>query len=255
MSHSDHQQHDKDKRKRKKRREHEHRRSDKAHDVDRLSSASHAPSAPPLETGTFGAKQFSQHDEHLDSKPTGLTMQQHRIRVRPSATNDNPSLAPTRPSVITARASALDASTISKMFDRRDQLPLGPHANRVLVHRLVDDRERHKGGQSKTLQTDADLGGTLSDEADVHCGGDDFLDAARTLYGVVLKRQTGDRRKCVSLKLESARPSQKQDQRAQVSHKEERELRQLAQLGRQPFELVFPDLEHTLEVRSMIHSI
>ena len=71
-------QHDKDKRKRKKRREHERRRSDKAHDVDRLSSASHVPSAPPLETGTFGAKQFSQHDEHLDSKPTGLTMQQHR---------------------------------------------------------------------------------------------------------------------------------------------------------------------------------
>jgi hypothetical protein len=76
MSHSHH-QHDKDKRKRKKRREHERRRRDKAQDFDQLSS-SHAPSAPPLETGTYGAKQFSQHDEHLDSKPTGLTMQQHQ---------------------------------------------------------------------------------------------------------------------------------------------------------------------------------
>jgi hypothetical protein len=28
------------------------------------------------------------------------------------------------------------------------------------------------------------------------------------------------------------------------------ELRQLAQLGRQPFELIVADLEHTLEVRS-----
>jgi hypothetical protein len=30
-----------------------------------------------------------------------------------------------------------------------------------------------------------------------------------------------------------------------VSHKEELELQQLAQLGRQPFELVLADLEHT----------
>jgi hypothetical protein len=31
---------------------------------------------------------------------------------------------------------------------------------------------------------------------------------------------------------------------------EERELRQLAQLGRQPFELIVADLEHSREVRS-----
>jgi hypothetical protein len=37
------------------------------------------------------------------------------------------------------------------MFDGSDQLPLGPHANRVLVHRLVDDRERHKRGQFEIL--------------------------------------------------------------------------------------------------------
>jgi hypothetical protein len=35
-----------------------------------------------------------------------------------------------------------------------------------------------------------------------------------------------------------------------VSHIEELELRQLAQLGRQPFELVVADLKHGLEVRS-----
>lgn len=87
-------------------------------------------------------------------------------------------------------------STISEVLGRRDQLPLGPHANRVLVHRLVDDRERHKRGQFEILQTDADLGGTLSDEVDVRRGGDDFVDAARALFGTVvgeLKRQSGDR--------------------------------------------------------------
>ena len=89
------------------------------------------------------------------------------------------------------------------MFDCSDQLPLGPHANRVLVHRLVDDLECHKRGKFETLQADADLGGTLSNEADVRRGGDDFVDTARTLAGV-LKRQPGDRRQWVSLELESA---------------------------------------------------
>jgi hypothetical protein len=36
-----------------------------------------------------------------------------------------------------------------------------------------------------------------------------------------------------------------------VSHIEVREVRQLAQLGRQPFELIVADLEHRLEVRSL----
>jgi hypothetical protein len=53
------------------------------------------------------------------------------------------------------------------------------------VHRFVDDRERHKRGQFETLQADADLGGTLSDHADVRRGGDDFVDTARALYGTV----------------------------------------------------------------------
>jgi hypothetical protein len=35
-----------------------------------------------------------------------------------------------------------------------------------------------------------------------------------------------------------------------VSHPKLRELRQLAQLAWEPFELIFDDLEHTLEVRS-----
>ena len=71
------------------------------------------------------------------------------------------------------------------MFDRRDQLPLGPHANRILVHRLVDDRERHKRRQSKTLQAEADLGGTLSDKANVRRSGEDFVDTARALCGTL----------------------------------------------------------------------
>jgi len=90
------------------------------------------------------------------------------------------------------------------VLGRRDQLPLGPHANRVLVHRLVDDRERHKSGQSETLQADADLGGALSDEVDVRRGGDDFVDSPRALFGTddgELKRQTGDRRQLVSVNL------------------------------------------------------
>ena len=86
------------------------------------------------------------------------------------------------------------------MFDRRDQLPLGPHANRVLVHRLVDDRERHKRGQFEILEADADFGGTLADEGDVRRGGEDFVDTERALCGTV-KRQPGDRWKWVSVKL------------------------------------------------------
>jgi hypothetical protein len=90
------------------------------------------------------------------------------------------------------------------MFRGSDQLPLGPHANRVLVHRLVDDLKRHKRGQFEILQTDADLGGTLSNEADVRHGGEDFVDPARALCGTVvgvLERQPGDRWKWVSEKL------------------------------------------------------
>jgi len=94
-------------------------------------------------------------------------------------------------------SSTLDSSTISEMFDRRDQLPLGPHANRVLVHRLVENLKRHKRRKSKTLQTDADLGGALSDEANVRRGGEDFVDTARALFGTVvgeLQRQSSNRR-------------------------------------------------------------
>jgi hypothetical protein len=75
----------------------------------------------------------------------------------------------------------LDASSLAEVFDGSDQLPLGPHANRVLVHRLVDDLKSHKRGQFETVQADADLGGTLSDHADVRRGGVDFFDTARAL--------------------------------------------------------------------------
>ena len=101
-----------------------------------------------------------------------------------------------------------------KMFDGRNQLPLGPHANRVLVHRFVDDRERHKRRQFEILQANADLGGALSDEADVRRGGDDFVDTARALCGTVdgvVKRQPCNRWKWVSVKLER-RTSQERDQ-------------------------------------------
>jgi hypothetical protein len=90
------------------------------------------------------------------------------------------------------------------MFDSRDQLPLGPHANRILVHRLVDDRESQKRGQFKALQADADFGGKVSDEADVRRGVEDFVDTERALLGTlvgVLKRQPSNRWKWVSVKL------------------------------------------------------
>jgi hypothetical protein len=103
-----------------------------------------------------------------------------------------------------ARSSALDCSTISKMFHGRDQLPFGPHANRVLVHCLVDDCERHKRGQFEILEADADLDGALSDEADVCRGGENLVDVARALFGTVdgvLKRQPADRWEWISVKL------------------------------------------------------
>jgi hypothetical protein len=90
-----------------------------------------------------------------------------------------------------------DASSLAEVLHGRDQLPLGPHANRVLVHRLVDDLERHKRGQFEILEGDADLGGALADHADVRRGGEDFVDSARALFGTVvgeLIRQPGDRR-------------------------------------------------------------
>ena len=102
------------------------------------------------------------------------------------------------------------------MLHGSDQLPLGPHANRVLVHRFVDNLECHKRGQSKTLQADADLGGTLSDHADVRRGGDDFVDTACTTFNTVVgvvKRQPGDRRKWVSVKLKEGGQSQNEIKR------------------------------------------
>jgi hypothetical protein len=65
------------------------------------------------------------------------------------------------------------------------------------------------------LEADADLGGTLSDHADVRHGGDDFVDMARALCGTgvsVLERQPGDRWKWVSVKLQERRTSQERDQ-------------------------------------------
>ncbi len=147
----------------------------------------------------------------------------------------------------------LDAYSLAEVLHGSDQLPLGPHANRVLVHRLVDDRERHKRRQFETLQAEADLGGTLSDKADVRRSGEDFVDTERALFGTFvgeLKRQPGDRWKWVSVKLKEEGRVRNEIKSTQVSHVEVRELRQLAQLGRQPFELVVVDLEHRLEVRS-----
>jgi hypothetical protein len=83
----------------------------------------------------------------------------------------------------------------------------------------------------------------------VRHGGDDLVDTARTMLGTLdgaIQRQPGDRRKWVSVKL-GRRTSQERDQRDQESHIEVRELWQLAQLARQPFELVVADLEHRLE--------
>jgi hypothetical protein len=93
------------------------------------------------------------------------------------------------------------------MFDRRDQLPLGPHANRVLVHRLVHNQQCHKRRQFEILQADADLGGTLSDHANVRRGGENLGKTARALVGTVgyeLKRQPSDRRQWVSGELQRA---------------------------------------------------
>jgi hypothetical protein len=72
------------------------------------------------------------------------------------------------------------------MFDGSDQLPLGPHANRFLVHRCVDDLEGHKRRKFEILQADADLGRALSDHADVRRSGDDFVDTASALFGILV---------------------------------------------------------------------
>jgi hypothetical protein len=145
----------------------------------------------------------------------------------------------------------LDASSLAEVLDGSDQLPLGPHANRVLVHRFVDDLECHERWQSEILQADANLGGTLTDHADVRRGGDDFVDTARALSATVvgvLKRQPCNRWKWVSLELKEEGRVRNEIKRPQASHKEVRELRQLAQLARQPFELVVVDLEYTVHL-------
>ncbi len=90
------------------------------------------------------------------------------------------------------------------VFHGSDQLPLGPHANLVLVHRLVDDRESDERGQLETLQADADLGSTLSNHANVRRGGDDFFDAECTLSDTLEgsgKLQTSDCWKRISVEL------------------------------------------------------
>jgi hypothetical protein len=120
------------------------------------------------------------------------------------------------------------------------------------MHRLVDDLKRHKRRQFEILQGDADLGGTLSDKADVRRGGDDFVDSARALFGTAdgeRKRQPGDRLKLVSVKLKERGQDRNEIKHPQVAHSEAREIRQLAQLGRQPFELIVVELKKTL-VRS-----
>jgi hypothetical protein len=144
-------------------------------------------------------------------------------------------------------SSILDCSTISEVLDRCDQLPLGPHANRVLVHRLVENRERYKRRQFEILQADADLGGALSYEADVRRGGENLVDAARALFDIVdgvLKRQPSNRRQLVSRELKREGQVSLEMKRMQtMSHPELIELRQLAQLDRQPLELVVEDLK------------
>ena len=117
------------------------------------------------------------------------------------------------------------------------------------MHRLVEDLERQKRGQFETLQADADLGGTLSDHADVRRGGDDFVDTARGLFGTgggELNWQPCNRWKWVSVKLKRGGQFRNEIERTQASHKEAHEIRQLAQLGRQPFELIVADLKHRL---------
>jgi hypothetical protein len=157
------------------------------------------------------------------------------------ATNNTPPIAHCCQNVSTL-SSALDSSPISEMFDRRDQLPLGPHANRVLVNRSVDNLQSDKRRQFETLQTNADLGGALADRADVRRGGEDFVETARALFdtleGVVVNRE----RKWVSVKLKRRRKVRNEIKWIQASHREFLELRQLAQLGRQPFELIAADL-------------
>jgi hypothetical protein len=120
------------------------------------------------------------------------------------------------------RSSILDCSTVSEVLDRRDQLPLGPHANRVLVHRLVDDLECYKRGQFEILQADADLGGALADEADMRRCGEYLVDTTRALLCTAvgaLKRQPGDRRQVVSVKLEMEGQVRNEQRRQSVAQR------------------------------------
>jgi hypothetical protein len=116
------------------------------------------------------------------------------------------------------------------------------------VHRFVHNQQCHKRGQFEILQADADLGGALADRADVRRGGENLVDMARALFGTidgVLKLQPGDRWEWVSIKLNNGYVTIKLIQ-ASPSHPELVEHWQLAQLGRQPFELIVVDLGHTL---------
>jgi hypothetical protein len=156
-------------------------------------------------------------------------------------------------------AHCLGASSISVVLDRRDQLPLGPHANRVLRHRLVDDLKRHKRRKFEILQADADLGGTLADHADVRCGGKDFEQLLRAPL------EMGDLhrdRETILPELDGQVVSGtvgSQDQKREASHIQHLQLRQFPQLGGDPLELVFVELRgdvttHTQSTRYFEHT-
>jgi hypothetical protein len=71
------------------------------------------------------------------------------------------------------------------------------------MHRCVHNLQSDKRGQFEILQADANLGGSLSNEADVRRGGEDFVDTERALVAIgAIKRHPGDRWKWVSVKLQ-----------------------------------------------------
>ena len=92
-----------------------------------------------------------------------------------------------------------------------------------------------------------------ADHADVRRGGEDFVETERALFKHYRRLSQVSTRRSSEVgfrEAEGRRTSQERDEEDKVSHVEVSKLRQLAQLGRQPFELIVVDLEHRLEVRS-----
>jgi hypothetical protein len=74
--------------------------------------------------------------------------------------------------------------SLAKVLDRCDELPLGPHANRV-GEEGIDDFQRHERGQLEILQANANVRCARPNHADAGRGGKELLQARTRILPLV----------------------------------------------------------------------